>query len=456
MKKILIVSLFSLLMVSGVFAQANNRLPGGYVIARNFDPKSNTSATLTNVTGQISNTTHMVVVVDNGAWTITTNVTFGTNTTVWLMDNAWFNISTSIVVTINGGFVHGDFPAFTGDGTAAGSASFDFRYPGWGSTSKYDIGRGVLPEAVTNLYFELGPGWHGLLPVILTSNDLQRFGGTILEMTNLVDQGSFVLSTNQYGAPIVTTNILAAQMLIAYPDLQTNLNLNSGPIRDCWVNYVDTNTITIGLGSGDNAGSFFAVTTVVTQDIAALADVTNLYVYLSNTSTFPSTLTFYDSVVLPEWSDVYHANYHTNGVDRFIGSIPLMGNIVVTNFSRSIEGSLMLTNQIALGSSMDPDGTWQTPDDSESSLYLPATATRIFVRMANTDATPGDVDLGARRFESHGGADLDHSGWSDGGSVTVVETAWVRLGASRNIRIKGENNNDNNLNTWFMGYEEAR
>jgi nitrate reductase alpha subunit len=105
---------------------------------------------------------------------------------------------------------------------------------------------------------------------------------------------------------------------------------------------------------------------------------------------------------------------------------------------------------------MNPNGAWQTPDDSESSVYLPVNAISAKFQLYAVDAsssfaaylTPYNLAIGSS-FSTE--AQLWIIGYDRGGNMF-----WLGLDDTRNVRIAGNDDDDNNLSCWIKGYGYSR
>ena len=114
-----------------------------------------------------------------------------------------------------------------------------------------------------------------------------------------------------------------------------------------------------------------------------------------------------------------------------------------------------------------PDGTLQVPDEKESSTILPVGTTRAYIYMKNQESTSGDyitLTCVPKEFADTSPGDGSSPPYSSDflGFINEFEsvnaanninsgTGWVPIGASRNVRIGGDDNDDNGLACWVLG-----
>ena len=130
------------LLFAGMVRGQAVEIPSKQIVARNYGSRD--SITLTNITTKIGGTNKYVIIIDGGAWSISNNVTFGTNLALYLTPETYFDISAGSTVTVNGAWMADATRKFSGSGWATGSASFPWRHDEWGSTTQYNIGTGYI------------------------------------------------------------------------------------------------------------------------------------------------------------------------------------------------------------------------------------------------------------------------------------------------------------------------
>ena len=137
-----IAILITTLTLGTAFAGNLNQVPSSDVLVSAFGARTDT--TITNLIAAVG-TRHCNFVFDGGPWLISTNnVTFSSTIGVTVTAGAYFDVTNGAVMTFNGGgFNCGNQVAFSGTGSATGTAYFIYRWPAWGDTGRFVIGQGV-------------------------------------------------------------------------------------------------------------------------------------------------------------------------------------------------------------------------------------------------------------------------------------------------------------------------
>jgi hypothetical protein len=229
------------------------------------------------------------------------------------------------------------------------------------------------------------------------------------------------------------------------------------------VDYNADTVVDVEPGSLMCNGSPFRSTQTVEHTMTSLDTLHHFsYIYMDySASTSPTNMVFIDNTNGPAYDDELDGWYQGN--DRVIGVVlATNGASKVHHFASMPNGDYISTaaepEQIA--SDMDPVHTWQTPDDFESSRYIPWNASHALILMQNKDAG-GVAELSMDTVERiaslnpnplHGNlAAYTASSWA-----FVSLSAWVSLGPSRNIRFVGADDDDNLVNGYIMGWRLDR
>jgi hypothetical protein len=237
-------------------------------------------------------------------------------------------------------------------------------------------------------------------------------------------------------------------------------------ISGCWVDYVNTTTVTINVGEGWCNDHYFGVTAAFNYasanwntNAAGVGSATLVtYIYIDDSgSTYPNSLTVYSSTNTPTQDGELGGGWYcpTSTADRLIGSVPSTGGVIVV--FENAEGWRLIGWKNAaystLGSAMNPSGGWQAPDDAELAERVSAAAASGLVQFYNTDSA--NVSFYVAPKEA---ADAGLSIWlfMSRHGTSGERTYRVPLGPSRNLRFTGEDNDDNNLYFYFYGYLDGR
>lgn len=169
-----------------------------------------TSGTISNFIAAVAGRL-VTFVVDGGTWDVTNSIVIPPTMTIIVMPDSTLNISTNITLGFDGGSFYADHTnAFSGSGTATGTARFVYRKLEWGSTNLYNIGPGdINPDTRGGNY--------------VTTNNFKMWVTNFWPLidTNYVDD----VTTNLYdinGGLVLTSNRIAQTMIDAYPNLDTN------------------------------------------------------------------------------------------------------------------------------------------------------------------------------------------------------------------------------------------
>lgn len=219
----------------------------------------------------------------------------------------------------------------------------------------------------------------------------------------------------------------------------------------------DADTITVTTGYGDSNGNYFEITSEMSHDMTSLALGEDFhYIYIDDSASAYPAVTIIDAVGEPAWSDAKQGWY--NGNDRCIGVVySESGSATVVEFLHE-DGFIRNTADVSLGSAMDPNSTWQIPDDANTDTKTPVNATKALIWIQNADDN-SFVFLGITTKElAENGAGTVHaqsiaqaSSWNKLGFAQVIP-----LGASREIRVHGEGNDSNELYVKLYGYQISR
>jgi hypothetical protein len=218
---------------------------------------------------------------------------------------------------------------------------------------------------------------------------------------------------------------------------------------------------------GIKSGSIFAKDTLYTQNTDRTHNMASLaasfdhhYIYIEDSTSTPPLASIIDSTTEPTWSDDNQGWY--NGDDLCIGVVVSpTGNAIVAPFTTMYNGKEVTyqygkSDILQMASNMNPDSTWQTPDDNDGSVVTPVNAKAIKIVLsaadigANCASRASSAELATLKTTITDG-DLDFAAYNFSSDV-----GWVVLGASRNIKIAGTNDDDNSLSCWCNGFKISR
>lgn len=235
------------------------------------------------------------------------------------------------------------------------------------------------------------------------------------------------------------------------------LSKELGSIEGFFVKYEDTDSIKITAGIVEANGKYYKLSSDIVHDMTSLVGAFDFhYIYIDDSASSGSTPTIIDNTTEPVYSDVKKGWY--NGNDRCIGVVVSKnGTAEIAIFSTVVLSEKSIAYHVDRGEipemavDMNPDGSWQTPDDNDGSVVTPVNATAIYIiirgtdELANCSTRAASAELAAVVLITDG--DVDFSGYN-----YVLNSSMVFLGASRNIKIAGTNDDDNGLSCWCNGY----
>jgi len=236
-----------------------------------------------------------------------------------------------------------------------------------------------------------------------------------------------------------------------------------GDIEGFYPIYNGTTDVDLKAGKIGANGKYFVLEGDATHAMTSLASgFDHHYIYIDDSaSTSGGIPTIIDATTEPTWSDAKKGWY--SGNDRCIGSVisPSTGATVAyfdteVLSNKSIRYTYNYADIPQMATSMSPTGAWLTPDNNDGNLVTPSNATSIYLRLYNTDAgtTVRLYACSAEYSAVHSadtGAPIDRIGDSQ-----VAIQGWLALGATRNIKISGDDDDDNNLSVWCNGFTISR
>lgn len=226
------------------------------------------------------------------------------------------------------------------------------------------------------------------------------------------------------------------------------------------VKYKTSTDVTVTSGFFETDGSTFQLAADATHVMTSLASgFDHHYIYLEKSaSTIPAPV-FYDETVEPVFNPVKNGWYHPSNVqDRLVGTMPsTVGAATLLNvLVHSVGNGIMLDagqNDFPLMADlMDPSNLWQSPNINNGSIVTPANATGLRFYIFNNDAAAGiSLFLTATELATLGGSILNAQfkelAYDVGGT-----TDFINLGASRNVYLTGQDDDENKLGLKCVGY----
>jgi hypothetical protein len=256
--------------------------------------------------------------------------------------------------------------------------------------------------------------------------------------------------TNKMNKSIVFVSGMLLVMCLVLMMGATYVGVKKGEVYLAYVEYSDSDTITVTSGYGECNGSRFELTSTTSHDMTSLATAEDFhYIYIDDSASSYPTPTIIDSTTEPSWSDSKLGYY--NGNDRCIGVVwsSDSGATVaefVNNSSQKYCGAFE-----ALLETGNPTWEWQT---LEATAYIPVNAVAVRLHVSGADFVNGNVLVSVKTYEDSNGV-ISKNRYTE---QRVDETAWFELerGASRDLQWKG---NDDDSNFFFIsrfGYQIER
>lgn len=260
----------------------------------------------------------------------------------------------------------------------------------------------------------------------------------------------------------ISLNASAGKVAITGPVIGSKAILGLGDVNGFVVKYSSTTAVAITAGSIPANGIFYTLASDTTHTMTSLASgFDHHYIYIDHSASTSPTAVIIDSTTAPTFSVSKNAWY--NGDDLMIGVVvsppasatvgyfdtEVLSNNTIRNKTPMISFPQMATN-------MNPDGTWQTPDDNDGSVITPVNATLIFLRMNNSDVGSTGSFHAVSSEQSAVISNLGESSAYTIYSESARFETFVILGASRNVKIAAANNDDSFLSTWCTGFDYTR
>lgn len=227
------------------------------------------------------------------------------------------------------------------------------------------------------------------------------------------------------------------------------------------VKYNSATAVAIASGNFECNRKLYTLDSDITHTMTSLAAGFDFhYVYIDDNVSSPPIPTIIDSTTEPVWDDARRGWY--NGDNRLIGVVnspPASATIDIfstLNISeKSIKNSLTVGNAI-IALNQAPNGAWQTPNTSESDVFLPVNAVAMRLHMQAQDA----LSLCRAMWRNNEMAALDALPANTPNQFRGYDYFFGglegALGASRKVKIAGEPDDDLVLSAWITNYTYAR
>jgi hypothetical protein len=257
-------------------------------------------------------------------------------------------------------------------------------------------------------------------------------------------------------------NIISGD-ITSVTNIATTGLLALGGVDGFVVKYSTTTAVAVTSGFIECNGVIYQLTADTTHTMTSLAAGFDIhYIYIDASASSEPNAVIIDSTTDPTYSPTKRGWY--NGNDRCIGlcysvsgaaTILAFGITVLNDKNIRLYLSFPDDTNLRIAENMNPNGGWQTPNTRESSTILPTNANEIYLWMGNTDAgSTGEIAAIQAELATSGGPSRGH--FYSGFNVLLTRQAWVPLGASRNVRLAGADNDDNGLGSVVNGCGYSR
>jgi len=305
----------------------------------------------------------------------------------------------------------------------------------------------------TNEYYHLDASDYNYIQGNTQLLDLWPTGSPQFERVN-IQSSSVGVDSNTNGDLVLDTtkNVFSEKFIIGL-----------GSVEGFAVKYYNTTHVTITAGYVEANSTYYQLSADTTHELESLASAFDVhYLYIDDSASTSPTPVIIDSIAEPVWSETKRGWY--NGDDRCIGSVlSADGASTISYFNAYENGKEVVIRGLVgedffLANNLNPTGIWMDPT-TQPSEFTPINATKVFVqgeardvgtscRWAITDYETGVV-YASSVFD--GAQGVGQSGYG-----SIYGTADVFFNSTRQIKIYGINDDDNQLTFQMMGYSYKR
>jgi len=231
------------------------------------------------------------------------------------------------------------------------------------------------------------------------------------------------------------------------------LGVQKGLIHLAYVEYKDSDTVTITCGYGECNGHYWEITEPIDHDMTSLTTAEDFhYIYIDDANSIYSDPVIIDRTTEPAWSNAKLSWY--NGNDRCIGvvwspsgSATIKGYIITPDLKLVTKNSgEYIKNVLSNG---NPDGTYRFLECSD---YSPVNAKAILIEISNDDTTDAC-------YVQVWSADSAYSQlFASTYNYTAAASGWLDLprNGSRDLYWYGYNDDNNHFTVNITGYQIER
>ena len=225
-----------------------------------------------------------------------------------------------------------------------------------------------------------------------------------------------------------------------------------GMLPDCLANGT---SVTITAGAAWISNKFVRLTTNQTYYLTSLAAGEDWhYIYADYSASTPTAISLYDATNVPAQVGALDGGwYHPTTVgDRAIGAMWSTNGAANLACNRLARDRYYLGERISMASNMNPDGTWQTPDDNPGAAITPVFVKSITVVMSAEDNNAPCTAYMISKEGADAGSAVNGP-FVVGGNDVCMGTVRISLEDSRDTRIAGDANDDNALSAWMVAFD---
>lgn len=293
--------------------------------------------------------------------------------------------------------------------------------------------------------------------------------GTIVTTNNDVFLAAF---TNAVGGDNITVAITGRTMTITGQAGGGGGAFPTGVVEGAYTYFVSTNEVEIGPGYGDANGTFWQVTTNLRHTVTSMtANAQGVYYILIDSINGSGEPVLTDTATHPTNDPSRGGLYVGNA--RFIGGGTSFSNTTeIFEFTTLQSGRILLhTNGIEIAASDDPDSTWKAGNRNACGQFIPTNSSMALVYAQSQD--DGRCSVGAIAAENAnfaGGPNPNFGPFPPSPPATALWTinnneatptycgilGWLDLGPSGDVFPGAEDDDDNSLFCYMIGFEMNR
>lgn len=224
------------------------------------------------------------------------------------------------------------------------------------------------------------------------------------------------------------------------------------------VKYDTTTSIAITSGEIAANGKIYNLSADTTHSMTSLASAFDMhYIYIDDSESTVPDAVIIDSTTEPTFSDSKRGFY--SGDDKCISVVVSpAGSSTIGYFDTVVISPTIIEyyyNMSAfpqMATAMDPSGVWQKPFPNDGSAVTPVNANKIYLRFSGLDlGGQANIFIANKDFtDDDSTINNAYIRWAAG--ETIMGSIMLALGASRDVRITGNDGDDNAMNLNCSGF----